>query len=170
MLNSLSWTFRTVRLRGRRSDCVACGASSAFWHRVDYEEFCGGGDRCGLHTDILSPSDRITPTEYRKLVHEDCRHLLLDVRPVTEYNICRLPGAINIPLSMLDSSRSDFFSGIAPPTEVIIVCRRGNDSQLALPIVKKLLTECSTSAKPRIRDLKGGLQAWATENPEFPIY
>ncbi|KAJ1509342.1 Urmylation protein [Coelomomyces lativittatus] len=44
-----------------------------------------------------------------------------------------------------------------------IVCRKGNDSQLA---VVQLLThgiEC--------KDIEGGLEAWAEHiDPEFPIY
>lgn len=50
---------------------------------------------------------------------------------------------------------------------VIVVCRRGNDSQLAVKSLQKSLQDLNVT----IKDLSGGLYAWASEvDPDFPLY
>jgi len=44
--------------------------------------------------------------------------------------------------------------------EVFVVCRFGNDSQLAVDLMKKDLNF------ENVRDIKGGLDAWAETFPE----
>lgn len=48
---------------------------------------------------------------------------------------------------------------------VIFICRRGNDSQVAVNMLKTKLNVKS------IYDVEGGLHAWATKiDKQFPIY
>jgi adenylyltransferase/sulfurtransferase len=50
-----------------------------------------------------------------------------------------------------------------------VVCRRGNDSQLAVDILNKHLNK--KEDLKCIKDVIGGLQAWAnTVDPTFPSY
>lgn len=50
---------------------------------------------------------------------------------------------------------------------VYIVCRRGNDSQRAV----KLLKESLGDQTDRIKDIIGGIHAWTHKiDPKFPIY
>ena len=52
----------------------------------------------------------------------------------------------------------------SPPPTLYVMCRRGNDSQIA---VSKLL-EVGVAG---VYDIQGGLQAWAQQiDPSFPIY
>lgn len=51
------------------------------------------------------------------------------------------------------------------PLSVIIVCRRGNDSQLAV----NLLLEVDPDLN--VKDIRGGLHAWARDvDLDFPVY
>ena len=53
---------------------------------------------------------------------------------------------------------------VAQETPVVVVCRRGNDSQRALRRMQELGL---TTGK----DLLGGMEAWAREaDPSFPLY
>ena len=78
---------------------------------------------------------------------------------------------------------------------VFVVCRRGNDSQIAVDILKSLLASTSTAfdvggsdeegsasdgkklerdpieSNCGIRDITGGLHAWTKRiDPNFPVY
>ena len=77
---------------------------------------------------------------------------------------------------------------------VFVVCRRGNDSQIAVDILKSLLASMKTDFDGRrdegasggdgmtleadtiesisgIRDITGGLHAWTRRiDPNFPVY
>ncbi|KAM7299788.1 putative molybdenum/thiazole biosynthesis cofactor [Ixodes scapularis] len=54
--------------------------------------------------------------------------------------------------------------------EVLVVCRRGNDSQLAVQKLKKLLGDHG-DVTCTVRDIQGGLESWAqTVDPSFPTY
>ena len=51
---------------------------------------------------------------------------------------------------------------------VFVVCRRGNDSQKAVLELEKVL---QGNKAMEIKDIKGGLHAWARIiDPNFPIY
>ena len=50
---------------------------------------------------------------------------------------------------------------------VYVVCRRGNDSQLVVEKLRSLLKDLPVV----IKDLRGGLHAWASDvDPAFPQY
>ena len=57
---------------------------------------------------------------------------------------------------------------------VYVVCRRGNDSQLAVQLLReevKVREEEAASAGVSIQDIAGGLTEWAdTVDPLFPKY
>ena len=49
--------------------------------------------------------------------------------------------------------------------EVYVVCRLGNDSQLAVDALR------GAGAKGVVQDLIGGLRAWSRDvDPKFPVY
>uniref|UniRef100_A0A1I7XA30 Rhodanese domain-containing protein n=1 Tax=Heterorhabditis bacteriophora TaxID=37862 RepID=A0A1I7XA30_HETBA len=48
---------------------------------------------------------------------------------------------------------------------IFIICHRGNDSQLAVEMLRDKLSPI------RVKDIQGGYEAWASEvNPQFPTY
>jgi len=89
---------------------------------------------------------------------------ILDVRPKTEFGICHLPSSIHVPLRDIVANPGDY---VSPELETYVVCRLGNDSQIAVDALR--------SARPDpgfvIKDLVGGLRAWTRDvDPEFPVY
>lgn len=51
------------------------------------------------------------------------------------------------------------------PSDIYVVCRLGNDSQLAVDTLR------NAGVKGVVKDLVGGLRAWAAHvDPQFPIY
>jgi len=84
--------------------------------------------------------------------------------------ICSLENSINIPIA--DIEKKEVLERIEKllddkTREIVVVCRRGNDSQLA---VQSLKTKFA-GRNIQIRDIVGGLHSWArTVDPTFPIY
>nr|XP_021389686.2 adenylyltransferase and sulfurtransferase MOCS3 [Lonchura striata domestica] len=183
MFDGLEGRFRHIKLRPRKADCAACGDSPSITCLQDYEAFCGSSatDQCRA-LRLLPAGDRISVRRYRELLDAREPHLLLDVRPQVEAEICRLPHALHIPLRRLQERDQESLqllqSRICEEKQraegqtslpVYVVCKLGNDSQKAVKILQELPAEefGSVSAK----DIKGGLMAWATKiDPTFPQY
>ena len=168
--------FRTVRLRSRRKDCAACSSTATITPEsltcgsLDYIAFCG----VTSPVNVLAPECRISAAEYATLLN-DGSHILIDVRDRTQYGICALEGSVNVPWNgsaeawlrraeevgeegdgclLRDDGRARY-----------VVCRFGNDSQLA---AKAMLER---NGNMRVRDVRGGFEAWRREvNSEWPDY
>ncbi|KAM6164400.1 adenylyltransferase and sulfurtransferase MOCS3 [Rhynchocyon petersi] len=184
LFDALRGRFRSIQLRPRRPDCAACGELPTVTSLQDYEAFCGSSatDKCrSLH--LLSPHERVSVTDYKRLLDGGAPHVLLDVRPQVEVDICRLPHALHIPLKQLE--RRDAASlkilteaiqggkrgtqqGAALP--VYVICKLGNDSQKAVKILQSL-TAAREFDSSTVQDVVGGLMAWAAKIDEtFPQY
>lgn len=125
---------------------------------------------------IIPESERISNAELKMRLDSGHAHVLLDVRAAHEYNISKLPNSINIPFSSLkgnlqiveaavNDSKQDESSVSPPPSPAIyVVCRRGNDSQRAVQLLRN---EGYTTAV----DVIGGLESWVkTVDADFPFY
>lgn len=191
--------FRTIRLRSRRPTCAACSASPSVTldtvksGSIDYAFFCGATNP----TTLLSPDERISPLDYRvkhpeippeHLVPRAGNQMLIDVRDKAQFDICNLENSINIPISTIlgstprpkkdangDSQEnlpSWLPADIASPESsnpVYVVCRLGNDSQIAVTKLKELGLD--RGGERFVGDIKGGLRAWREQvDPELPEY
>ena len=181
LYDGLDGTFRCVKVRGRQKNCAACGDSPTITKLIDYESFCGAsaGDKC-QKLNILSPSERISAPEYAAFVKTGKPHLLVDVRTPVELEITKLPTTThNVPMdeftkpegcsSLLNILREDVHKRVSDklPLPLFVVCRRGNDSQLAVRKLQSLFSDVSVT----IQDIFGGLTAWSNDVDEnFPIY
>ncbi|CAE6479096.1 unnamed protein product [Rhizoctonia solani] len=108
---------------------------------------------------------------------------IIDTRPPTEFGICSIPGSINVPLPLLLKAPESYAS-ISTPT--FVVCRLGNDSQIAVRALRGAMQVKGNSSQGvpdgglggipstnphRIVDVIGGLRAWAREvDQSFPVY
>jgi len=159
--------FRSIKLRSRRAACAVCGSDSNKVGSIlstDYVVFCGGArpdwEARGMASGIAD--SRISASDLQAALSSGVKTRLIDVRPKTEYGICHLPDSINIPLNEFTAN---------PPTidpdqpDIFVVCRLGNDSQIAVDALR------GAGAKCKVKDLIGGLRAWAKDvDPEFPVY
>ena len=83
-----------------------------------------------------------------------------------------MDGSINIPLGDLqdDRKRDEILNKIRTELEdsgkqLCVVCRKGNDSQVAVKILRSLMSDVKVS------DVIGGLYAWSMHvDNEFPVY
>lgn len=121
---------------------------------------------------IDDEESKVTPQEYHeKWGLGGChrQHLLLDVRPHIQYQICSLPCSKNVPIDKLMKLSSEQLGVLnSNNLPVICVCRRGNDSQTAVQYLKGKLQAKHPVA---IRDFVGGLEAWAElVDNKFPKY
>ena len=177
--------FRSIRLRGKRPNCVACSKQhvpiedTSLLKLNDYTSFCGVKNP----VDLLDPQERIGPKEMQQLQQDGNSPLILDVRETTQFDICHIDGSINIPYSSIESDwndsakvsqdLSDAFSHLNADfkhnTPIHVMCRFGNDSQLVVRKLKKLGLD--DDGRRWIGDVRGGLQSWKRDvDPLWPEY
>ena len=131
----------------------------------DYIAFCG----VTAPVSILSPADRLSASELAGLSSKSPSSLvLLDVRDPIQFELCSLPNSINVPWNGFAEKmkeNKDEFQALGGK-DVVVVCQMGNDSQLAVKLLKEI-----NKGGLNIRDLRGGLRAWRTEvDPDWPDY
>jgi adenylyltransferase/sulfurtransferase len=183
--------FRSMRLRPRRKNCASCSAEATVSAEaltsgsMDYVEFCGVANPVNL----LSPEERVSAAQYaeaRKSISLSGRkHQVVDVREKVQFDLCHLYGSINIPFSLITSVRgqeheidNEGYSALrqlrsslemSSGDPVYVVCRLGNDSQVAVKKLKELGFDAN--GRNWIGDVRGGLKAWREKvDPSFPDY
>jgi adenylyltransferase and sulfurtransferase len=159
-----SCSFRNIKLRPKNKNCEVCGESPTITELIDYEQFCGmAATDKDTELKLLDSTERILVEMYDKDI--DRNHILIDVRSANEFEICQLKNSINVPIKILLSGKLDeSLKQRMREDEVFVVCRRGNDSQLAVKYLKEELQIVS-------KDLIGGLHAWSRRvDSNFPIY
>lgn len=164
--------FRVFKMRGRLDKCSVCGSfptvskEAILNNEIDYVAFCGKVD-----SNVLTPEDRITVQQFSDIVTRQSKApVLLDVRTKEQFQIAKLPNSINIEwdptfkkLESLDKYLPEDFDKDTDP--VFVVCRYGNDSQLATRKMKQELDFKNA------KDIIGGLNKWSDiVNPKFPKY
>ncbi|PFH53208.1 hypothetical protein AMATHDRAFT_73726 [Amanita thiersii Skay4041] len=159
--------FRSIKLRSRSPSCVACGQtkSSSLIHDTDYVQFCGEKiDWEGHGLCVSEPQYRISAQELKMVLDSSKPYLLIDVRSETEYEICKIPTSVNVPLNILIANPQEHLPGNSD-TKIFIVCRLGNDSQIAAHALREV------NERNTVRDMVGGLKAWSKDvDSTFPIY
>lgn len=157
--------FRSVRMRGQRKECFACGEDAHLTleylkSSMDYVQFCGVTKPVAL----LKDEDRITAEMYDGLVSSGVQHVLMDVREKEHFGLSHIPGSINVPISRFMSHRGGGGMPDGVPTDlpadmpVYVVCRVGNDSQIATAKLKELGLD--RDGERFVGDISGGLRAW----------
>ena len=150
----------------------------------DYREFTGQADNDGppVPLVLLDDKDRISVEQLKQRlasssatnglsveqINNSNKILLIDVRPLEQYKIFRLPGSVHAPWGRtFDEHIAQHMNGDREEREVIVYCRRGNDSQRAVERLKVLWQE----KRDDVKDVVGGIEAWAKEvdDEDFPI-
>ncbi|TDL25454.1 hypothetical protein BD410DRAFT_716994 [Rickenella mellea] len=166
--------FRNIKLRSRKRDCPACGIQGGRISDLDYVTFCGG-PRPNWEERGLAEGDN----KDRRIRAKDLYHALskpgsqsiriLDVRSRTEFGICHLGSSINIPLREILADPQAWHDSDEHAITVV-VCRLGNDSQIAADALRSSRTEVK-ALEDGVVDLIGGLVSWSRDvDPQFPVY
>ncbi|XP_058605742.1 adenylyltransferase and sulfurtransferase MOCS3 [Onychostoma macrolepis] len=183
MFDGQEGRFRSIRLRPKQAECAVCGETPTVTELQDYEQFCGSAatDKC-RRLNLLTKEQRVSVQEYKAILDSSTPHLLLDVRPKVEVDICHLPISINIPLSSLENKKAEHLTllkdtvsdlkqqmNIKSQVPVFVVCKLGNDSQKAVQLLEKMSGQ--EIELITVKDVTGGLMAWANKiDPSFPQY
>ncbi|KAL4624058.1 adenylyltransferase and sulfurtransferase MOCS3 [Arapaima gigas] len=183
IFDALTLRLRSIQLRPRQVDCAVCGDHPSVTSLQDYEKFCASAatDKC-RRLCLLSKDQRISIQAYKEILDKQTQHVLLDVRPPVEVDICHLPFSLNIPLANLENRKPEHIQLLREkiietkqqlksdtPVPVYVICKMGNDSQKAVQVLEQMSgTEVdSITAK----DVIGGLMAWAQRiDLSFPQY
>ncbi|WP_061288192.1 molybdopterin-synthase adenylyltransferase MoeB [Azotobacter vinelandii] len=146
---------RTSELRIEKDpDCPLCGTSPSITGLQDYQAFCGalapgGGARA-----------EIAAGEAAVWLGRPGDVLLLDVREPHEWDICRIAGAVHVPLGELAARCGE----LDPAKDIIVYCLMGARGRKALEILEG-------QGFHRVWNLRGGLRAWVAEvDGTLPLY
>ena len=152
LFNATEMTFNELRFK-KNQDCPVCGRKPTVRKLIDYEEFCG--------VRRAAPSvEEVTPVELKRKIDVGKRIVLLDVREPYEYALCRIKNSKLIPLGELERRVSE----LDRSAETVVYCHTGARSARAVELL-------SSKGFRRVRNLKGGIRAWAEEvDPKIPIY
>ena len=157
LYNALDMSFDFVKLK-KNPNCRVCGPNADIKELIDYEEFCGVPSHDHEESNAVNSFD-ITAKELAERVKTN--HLkLLDVREPHELEISKISSAINIPLGQLAGRLSELDSA----DDMVILCKSGSRSMRALELL-------SSAGFKKVKNLKGGINAWAREvDTELPVY
>jgi adenylyltransferase/sulfurtransferase len=172
VLDGLELRFRELTLK-KDPDCPVCGEHPSVRALIDYEAFCGmPADSAARDSAAeISPHElaqrlgrlalsggRTPPGDSHSTDADGLQ--IVDVREPFEWELCRLEGAIHIPLGELPGRLSE----LDPRREIVTICHHGHRSLRARDILRG-------AGFSRVRSLKGGLDAWAREiEPDMPRY
>ena len=177
--------FRSIKLRGKRKACPSCSDTATITEKSfksassNYSTFCASSSPA-----TPTNTTRISAKEYSKVREAtNTPHILVDVREKVQFDICHLKGSINIPYSDIsqdpeasidkldDTINRKNPNVVDDRASLYLICRYGNDSQLAANKFKDL-PQFQPHAKYDLRgDIAGGLRAWTQSvDPGFPEY
>ena len=155
--DALSMTFKTFKIR--RDPKWPVGAPHpTIKGLIDYEQFCG--IRGGAAPATAASGAEITAEQLKKRIDAGENLFVLDVRNPNEFQICRIPGTVLVPLPELPSR----FAEVPRDREVIVHCKSGMRSAKAIEFLKG-------QGYSKLANLTGGILAWAEKvDPGMPRY
>ncbi len=150
LFDALKMKFRELKLR-RNPECPLCGDHPTIKHLIDYDQFCGVTPPPAA-TEV---SDwEITPLQLRQRLDNGERVTIIDVREPHEWQIANLEtyGSRLIPLGQF----ADRIGELDQNDDIVVHCKMGGRSAKAYEVLKK-------AGFTRIKNLKGGILAWADQ-------
>ena len=147
LLDALRLRFRELVLE-KDPDCPLCGAHPSIHELVDYDAFCG--------VSAAAPEEMISLEVEARALDAELRAgsplVLVDVREPFEWEICRIPGSVLMPLG--DVPRR--FAELDRAASIITICHTGVRSLDAARFLR-------SRGIARARSLRGGVAAWAEQ-------
>jgi rhodanese-related sulfurtransferase len=113
-----------------------------------------------MSIEPLRQSDAISVRELADMRSAGKRHSVLDVREARELDVCRLDGALHIPMAEVPARAGEL------PTDrlLVVVCHHGVRSQMVVDFLRGAGFDNAVN-------LDGGIDAWACDiDPSMPRY
>ena len=162
LFNAMEMKFREVRIR-QNPECPVCGANRTIHQLIDYEQFCGLGRGEAAAPEAAAGANgvqELTAEEVADLRKKNPKLVMVDVREDSELAICRIDGAMHIPLGEIPTH----FNLLNPRDEIVAFCHRGMRSLKAANFLREQGFE-------NIKSMKGGIESWSTDvDPSVPRY
>ena len=158
LYNALDMSFDFVKLR-KNPKCKICSAEPEITELIDYEAFCGVP---GVEHDegVVGGGWDIEAQELAARLNNGIKVRLIDVREPHELEISHLPDADLIPLGELAARMPELDSA----EEIVLFCKSGTRSARALEVL-------ASAGFRKMKNLKGGINAWAREvDQNLPVY
>jgi adenylyltransferase/sulfurtransferase len=151
-MDALAESYRKIVLP-KDPDCPLCGQHPSIRHLQEEGEV-GCALSPGAHASDSERDEQISPRELRQRLARNEDLFLLDVRAPEAFAQFNLGGHV-IPVEQVVSRLDE----IDKNSEVVVICAVGVHSQS----IAELLRE---RGFPRVRNLRGGLQAWLQESAQ----
>ncbi|MEW6321039.1 MAG: molybdopterin-synthase adenylyltransferase MoeB [Acidobacteriota bacterium] len=148
VFDALRLRFRELKLR-KDPDCPVCGAHPTVTQLIDYEQFCGVAPAAAAGAHGAATEPEMTPKELHTRMKAGERLLIVDVREPNEFQICRIPGAVLVPLGELPQR----YEELDRTALVVCQCRSGVRSAKAAAFLRGV-------GFPRVVNLTGGILRW----------
>jgi len=159
--DALKMRFRELKLR-KDADCPVCGTHPTVTKLIDYEQFCGirPEPAAAQATGAAVNEWETTSVDLKKRIDAGDDVFILDVREPNEYQICRIPGSVLIPLGELPRR----YAELPKDKDIVAHCKMGGRSAKAQEFLQSV-------GFKRVKNLKGGILDWIDKvDPSQPKY
>lgn len=157
LFDALAMKYRELKLR-KDPNCPICGENPTVTELIDYEHFCGIGTEADKI--VLEPEFEISVEELKAKITGEDTPFILDVREPHEFEICRIPNSVLIPLAEVEKRVHE----LNRSSEIVVHCKAGGRSAKAVKFLREAGFE-------KVKNLKGGILAWADRiDPSVPKY
>jgi molybdopterin/thiamine biosynthesis adenylyltransferase/rhodanese-related sulfurtransferase len=159
LYDALEMKFRELKLR-KNSKCPLCGENPTIKALIDYDQFCGITPPAAAAAASKEKAVEMTPEELKARVDGGTTPIIVDVREPHEFDICRIPGSILIPLGQIPTRMNE----LDKDAEIVVHCKMGGRSAKAVDQMRK-------AGFKRVANLTGGINRWAEKvDPKMPRY
>ena len=158
--DALKMRFRELKLR-KDPDCPVCGTHPTVTKLIDYEQFCGIRPEPAVQAPGAGVNQfETTSVELKKRLDASDDVFILDVREPNEYQICRIPGSVLIPLGELPRR----YAELPTDKDIVALCKMGGRSAKATDFLQSV-------GFKRVKNLRGGILDWIDKvDPSQPKY
>jgi adenylyltransferase/sulfurtransferase len=158
--DALRMRFRELKLR-KDSDCPVCGTHPTVTKLIDYEQFCGIRPEPAAQAPGTGVNQfETTSVDLKKRLDAGDDVFILDVREPNEYQICRIPGSVLIPLGELPRR----YAELPADKDIVAHCKMGGRSAKATEFLQSV-------GFKRVKNLRGGILDWIDKvDPSQPKY
>jgi molybdopterin/thiamine biosynthesis adenylyltransferase/rhodanese-related sulfurtransferase len=159
LYDALKMRFRSITLpKGR--DCPICGLRPTITELREESAYCDEKGDSPLFSQKKGTAADMTVTELKARIDAGTAPVIVDVREPWEAAICRIPGAILIPLGELPRRAIE----LDPAAEIVVHCKSGGRSARAVALLRQ-------GGLAGAVNLAGGILNWINEiDPSLPRY
>ena len=158
----------------RQPNCPVSGTNptiTTMEESLAASETARGPSSCSVSISREDISDFLSMSceEYDLIRHTGQDHILLDVRVKEQFDLCSLPGAINIPLDSIPNKLKELSNMANGDMPIYCICRRGIASVTATNIIAKGALQYPNISS--VKNISGGYNSWrAKVDGTFPKY